>query len=69
MKMTGTREVVYIDYINGRFEAWIYRRGVRIDLSIHDEMDIKAYLNKWDCKAVLTDEAKLFSHYLPGAEK
>lgn len=60
----GTRETVYIDYINGRFEAWLYRRGKRIDLSIHDEIDIKAYLNKWDCEKVMTDEAKLFAYYL-----
>ena len=60
----GTRETVYIDYIGGRFEAWTYRRGNRVELSIHDELDIKAYINKWDCEAVLTAEAKLFSHYL-----
>ncbi len=60
----GTRETLYIDYIGGRFEAWLYRRGKRIELSIHDELDIKAYINKWDCEAVMTAEAKLLSHYL-----
>lgn len=60
----STRETLYVDYINGHFEAWLYRRGKRIDLTIHDELQIKAYANKWDCKLVLTDEAKLFAHYL-----
>ena len=60
----STRETVYVDYIGGRFEAWTYRRGKRIDLSIHEEQQIKAYCNKWDCALVLTAEAKLFSHYL-----
>lgn len=60
----STRETLYVDYINAHFEAWLYRRGRRIDLTIHDELQIKKYANKWDCKLVLTDEAKLFTHYL-----
>ena len=58
------RDTLFIDYINGHFEAWLYRKGKRIDLTLHDELSLKAYANKWDCKIVMSDEAKLFAHYL-----
>lgn len=57
MRGTMEKEVLYVDFIGGRFECWWYSEGTITRVHFHTQYDVAKYARRGDFRLVPTGEA------------